>query len=242
MRKFLALLFILFCFPFVFILMQSCYEYPSGGCEGFYDDYTPVFYDTLLLSDSNKALKYSTELSEIAFVNANQYRAVFKRSRSYYGYQRDMVEYVAADEERCINSGYNYINLEIKRDWWTCTDLPLVFDINWQVFSKGDNNFNKDSIQNSFDGESIRFSFYDLNSDFNIDLPFSLSSAEIHQSIEHIDTISLNGIFYQNIYHIFYKQKPALTNTIYIKGIYLKWGIGLIAFYYSDNEIWNLEI
>ena len=220
-------------------LIESCLldDYP---CDGEYKEYEAIVYDTFALMDTNSHWNNDTNINKITFISPQGIKETFEIYARGELFERKPVERVPFDYENCINSGLNYVLTEMELERWNSTYNASLLNFQRKVRVKNIDECNIDSIHNSYIGESIEFYFSGTyQGEFYYPINYWEPSSQI---IELIDTLYLNGNIVTNVIHIYRPIKPEYVNGIYIKGVYIKWRVGILSYYNSKDEHWYLEM
>lgn len=202
-------------------------------------EFTPVVYDTFMLMDSNLDWKYDTNAVEI--IDPDNKVITFLKPGNYSkGYRYFSIEYVTYDKVNCIRNGWNYTTLQSEEESWYSVNSPVEIHLYREARAVKPDSFVLDSLQYYHLGERFQVWFSNPYGSFSI--PDPKNDYEIvRYKIEQLDTITLNGITWKDVTHVYYFKSPG-SYYIYMKGAYLKRGTGLICFYSNDNKYWYLKI
>lgn len=215
----------------ILFLTQYCNKH---SCEELWP-YEPKTTDSLFLADSNRDWKYDSLTTELIYYNSNNFTAKFlvKHENNYI--HEDALE-VASDYDHCINYGYDVIATEVELDRWNSEKLQLTIEFMRKINTDMPYKFDPDSVQNFYLGES--FSIRLGGHTFNILKYRTISS---YYNYELLDTVVLDSNTWTKVFHISINENSG-DPAVFVKGIYFKWNVGLIAYYMSNEEMWFLEI
>jgi len=238
MRKLILLLSIAsVMLPIVFF--NACEPSP---CSGGYMAFTPVIYDTFMLADSNLDWKYDTNLKMVDFIDPNNQTITFFKPMTYgTDYSSFSIESVDYDKENCIRNGSNQVYLQSESESWYSVNSPVVIYLSRKAMAFRPDIFILDSLKYYHVGESYGLRFENPFGSFGIpEEKYEYSYGR--SKMEQLDSVTLNNIKWKDVTHVYYFKNPDIPYSVYIKGVYLKKGTGLICFYSSDNRYWYLKI
>jgi len=240
MKKFIPLLVVYFIVMIISLTFQSCFNRYNTTCSGEdMIDHFPIYYDTFELVDSAKFWNFDSSLYYIEYEDSLHNIYKFHKNLNYArGYNYVVVERVPADYFKCINEGLNYVLTEGEWTRWDNVDIGLSIIFLKSAVSKENYNFlDTSKLKDFYLGECYRISFLPAYGEFYV-----TTDNFYENNLWGIDTLSqitLNGIQYSNVLHCYYASYPG--TQYYMKGVYFKWGYGLIAFYDSKGMYWYLK-
>lgn len=229
----------IFCFSILmiyFVTFNSCDK--DERCPEWLK-FTPVIYDTFLL-EKDPFWKYDTNVVEIIDPD-NKVITFFKAGNFRKLMNAIEIEYKPDDYENCIESGSNLVGIENELEHWYSVNSPVEIHLKREVYIEAPDSFNLDSIQTYHHGDRYHIAFLNPYGEFYIpEEAWHLLFP--NQYIEAINNITLNGTTWKDVTHVYCSVSAFPAIKPYMKGIYLKKGVGLICFYSSDGRYWYLKI